>query len=375
MAAEVDDDQHARGPEPGSAPRGRRRVSRRTCRSSRRSSGGGAAPAASALPEVGALVGSAAFQRDAERANTHPPVLHAYDRWGNRIDEVEYDDAYHRIIAAAVGAGAHTSAWADPGAGANVDRAAAFFLFAQVEPGHACPVSMTHAAVPTLELAASGLRDEWMPRLLSRAYEPSLAPGKTSALVGMAMTEKQGGSDVRANTTRARAGRSRRRVGPRVPADRPQVVLQRADERRVPGARAGAGRAQLLLRAAGAARRVAERVPHPAPQGQARQPLERVERDRARRHERLARRRRGTRRRHDRADGHAHPPRLRHRHGGRHAAVGRRGGVARAAPQRVRVAPRRPARDGGGRRRPRARVRGRDAHGHAARPCLRRRRG
>jgi putative acyl-CoA dehydrogenase len=174
--------------------------------------------AASALPEIGALVGSAAFQRDAEHANTHPPVLHAHDRWGSRIDEVEYDDAYHRIIAAAVGAGAHTSAWADPGPGANVDRAAAFYLFAQVEPGHACPVSMTHAAVPTLELAASGLRDHWMPRLLSREYEQELggldtrpaAPGatrptkpKTSALVGMAMTEKQGGSDVRANTTRA----------------------------------------------------------------------------------------------------------------------------------------------------------------------------
>jgi putative acyl-CoA dehydrogenase len=179
-------------------------------------SDGGAA--ASGLHGVGALVGSAAFQRDAERANTHPPVLHAYDHWGNRVDEVEYDDAYHRIIAAAIGAGAHTSAWAQPGPGANVDRAAAFLLFAQVEPGHACPVSMTHAAVPVLELAASGLRDQWMPRLLSREYDPELGgasanppatgrrhatEAKHSALVGMAMTEKQGGSDVRANTTRA----------------------------------------------------------------------------------------------------------------------------------------------------------------------------
>jgi len=170
-------------------------------------SAGEAGAAASVLFDIGVLVGSAPFQRDAERANTHPPVLHAHDRWGNRVDEVEYDDAYHRIIAAAVGAGAHTSAWSDPGPGANVDRAAAFFLFAQVEPGHACPVSMTHAAVPTLELAASGLRDDWMPRLLSREYEPRLGGddvrGKRSALVGMAMTEKQGGSDVRANTTRA----------------------------------------------------------------------------------------------------------------------------------------------------------------------------
>ena len=164
----------------------------------------GIAAAASALHGVGRHVGTAAFQRDAERANTHAPVLHTHDRWGHRVDEVEYDDAYHRIMAAAIGAGAHTSAWADPGPGANVDRAAAFFLFAQVEPGHACPVSMTHAAAPTLELAASGLRDHWMPRLLRREYEPELGgPDKSSALVGMAMTEKQGGSDVRANTTRA----------------------------------------------------------------------------------------------------------------------------------------------------------------------------
>lgn len=166
----------------------------------------GAEASAEELARVGALVGSAAFQRDAERANTHPPVLHAFDRWGRRVDEVEYDDAYHRVIGAAVAAGAHTGAAAAPGPGANVDRAAAFLLFAQVEPGHACPVSMTHAAVPTLELAASGLRDEWMPLLLSRAYEPGLGGAgatKQSALVGMAMTEKQGGSDVRANTTRA----------------------------------------------------------------------------------------------------------------------------------------------------------------------------
>lgn len=160
-------------------------------------------PVAAHLDEIGRHVGSVAFQRDAERANTHAPVLHTHDRWGNRIDEVEYDDAYHRIMAAAIGAGAHTSASADPGPGANVERAAAFFLFAQVEPGHACPVSMTHAAVPTLELAAFGLRDDWMPRLLSRTYEPGLDGVKRSALVGMAMTEKQGGSDVRANTTRA----------------------------------------------------------------------------------------------------------------------------------------------------------------------------
>lgn len=160
-----------------------------------------------AIPElgrVGRLVGSASFQRDAELATLHEPQLHAFDRWGERIDEVEYDDGYHRIIAAAVAAGAHTSAWADPRPGANVARAAAFLLFAQIEPGHACPVSMTHAAVPALA-ASDDLAAEWMPRLLSRDYDGRLAAGKTSALFGMAMTEKQGGSDVRANTTRALA--------------------------------------------------------------------------------------------------------------------------------------------------------------------------
>ncbi|MGR2752857.1 acyl-CoA dehydrogenase family protein [Agromyces arachidis] len=162
--------------------------------------------AAPGLHEIGRLVGSASFQRDAELANVRPPVLRTHDRWGRRVDEVEYDDAYHRVIRSAVAAGAHTSAWAEPRPGANVDRAAAFLLFSQVEPGHACPVSMTHAAVPVLEQAAPGLRDAWLPRLLDRGYEPGLGGGdggKRSALVGMAMTEKQGGSDVRANTTRA----------------------------------------------------------------------------------------------------------------------------------------------------------------------------
>lgn len=157
-----------------------------------------------ALGDIGRLVGSEAFQRDAELANRHEPELHAFDRWGNRIDEVEYDDGYHRVIAAAVAAGAHTSAWADPRPGANVARAAAFLQFAQVEPGHACPVSMTHAAVPALA-ASERLSAEWMPRLLSREYDGRLLPAKTSALFGMAMTEKQGGSDVRANTSRALA--------------------------------------------------------------------------------------------------------------------------------------------------------------------------
>ncbi|MFE6995732.1 acyl-CoA dehydrogenase family protein [Microbacterium sp. NPDC057659] len=152
------------------------------------------------LHATGIRVGTADFQADARRANRNKPQLHTHDRWGNRIDEVEYDPSYHRVISAAVADGAHTSAFAEPHPGANVARAASFMLYAQIEPGHACPVSMTHSAAPVIaqhpEIAA-----EWMPRLLSRSYSPDLVPGKQGALFGMAMTEKQGGSDVRANTT------------------------------------------------------------------------------------------------------------------------------------------------------------------------------
>lgn len=159
--------------------------------------------ATSELTDIGELVGSAGFQHDAELANTVIPELKTFDRWGNRIDEVEYHPSYHRIISAAVAHGAHTSAWADPKPGANVARAAAFMLFSQVEPGHACPISMTHAVIPSLELQPD-VAALWTPRALSRSYTPELdAPGKASAIFGMSMTEKQGGSDVRANTTRA----------------------------------------------------------------------------------------------------------------------------------------------------------------------------
>ncbi|WP_338090891.1 acyl-CoA dehydrogenase family protein [Planosporangium thailandense] len=160
--------------------------------------------AADHLSEVGSLVGRADFQRDAELANTNPPVFSSHDRWGNRVDAVDFHPAYHRIIGAAVAHGAHTSCWADPRPGAHVARAATFMLFAQVEPGHACPMSMTHAVVPSLRLQPE-LADVWLPRVYSRAYDPELRDPATkpSAIFGMAMTEKQGGSDVRANTTHA----------------------------------------------------------------------------------------------------------------------------------------------------------------------------
>jgi putative acyl-CoA dehydrogenase len=154
------------------------------------------------LHDAGRLVGSPSFQRDATLANTHVPVAQPHDRWGFRLDEVEYDPSYHRILGAAIERGAHSSAWSDPRPGADVARAAMFMLFAQVEPGHACPVSMTHSAVASIR-DSPWIAADWLPRILSRQYEPRLLPNeeKSSALIGMAMTEKQGGSDVRAGTT------------------------------------------------------------------------------------------------------------------------------------------------------------------------------
>lgn len=156
------------------------------------------------LERIGGLVGSADFINDARLANEHGPELKTHDEWGNRIDAIEFHPAYHRIIGDALRSGAHSHAWAHPGPGANADRAARFMLFSQIEPGHACPVSMTHAVIPSLQ-ADPRLGDFWVPKATANDYDPRrIDPAeKTAVTFGMAMTEKQGGSDVRANTTRA----------------------------------------------------------------------------------------------------------------------------------------------------------------------------
>ena len=156
------------------------------------------------LERLGGLVGSAGFIDDARLANEHGPRLRTHDEWGNRIDDIEFHPSYHRIIGEALRSGAHSHAWANPGPGANVERAARFMLLSQIEPGHACPVSMTHAVVPSLH-ADRRLADFWLPKVTSLDYDPRrIDPAEKSAVTfGMAMTEKQGGSDIRANTTRA----------------------------------------------------------------------------------------------------------------------------------------------------------------------------
>ena len=164
----------------------------------------GASWAQDMVSELGRLAGTQEAIDWGFQANANPPQLHTHDRFGNRIDEVEFHPAWHRLMEVAVGHGLHALPWREPRAGAHAARAAAFYVWSQVEGGHGCPVSMTYAAVPALrkqpELAA-----RWEPLITSFDYDPGLRPvqGKRGVLVGMAMTEKQGGSDVRANTTRA----------------------------------------------------------------------------------------------------------------------------------------------------------------------------
>jgi putative acyl-CoA dehydrogenase len=161
--------------------------------------------AADRLRALGAVAGGEAIDWGVQ-ANAHPPVLRTHDRYGHRIDEVEYHPAYHRLMELAVGYGLHALPWREPRPGAHVARAALFTVLAQAEAGHGCPISMTYSAVPALRVEPE-LAAEWEPRLTSTHYDRRSAPSseKTGALCGMAMTEKQGGSDVRANTTRAQA--------------------------------------------------------------------------------------------------------------------------------------------------------------------------
>ena len=164
----------------------------------------GAAQAHTALLAFGAACGRAETIQWGFQANAFPPVLRTHDRYGHRIDEVDFHPAYHALLDLAVRHGVHGQPWRAPGPGAHVARAAHFYLMTQIEAGIECPLSMTYSAVPALR-ALPALAAEWEPRLTALEYDPRLRPAddKRGALCGMAMTEKQGGSDVRANQTRA----------------------------------------------------------------------------------------------------------------------------------------------------------------------------
>jgi putative acyl-CoA dehydrogenase len=152
---------------------------------------------------LGAVLGGEPLEW-ARLANEHPPILRTHDRFGNRIDEVEFHPAWHSLMRVSVEHGLHALPWREPREGAHVARAVLMLLALQAEPGHGCPISMTYAALPALR-STPQLAAEWEPLLTSLAYDPGLRPAheKAGALCGMAMTEKQGGSDVRANRTSA----------------------------------------------------------------------------------------------------------------------------------------------------------------------------
>src|SRR5437879_392297 len=155
------------------------------------------------VAELGALSGSRLALRWGELADRNQPILHPQDPNGHRVDEVEYDPAYHELMKAAIGHGLHAAPWADDRPGAHVVRAAKMSAWTP-EPGHVCPISMTYAVVPALRHNAE-LAAVYEPLLASREYDPELkVPAtKVGITAGMSMTEKQGGSDVRAGTTQA----------------------------------------------------------------------------------------------------------------------------------------------------------------------------
>jgi putative acyl-CoA dehydrogenase len=164
----------------------------------------GAGWAADEVRVLGRLAGSARAQEQGRQANEHPPVLRTHDRFGHRIDEVEFHPAWHELMTVAVRHGLHAAPWRDGRPGAHVARAAGFYVWSAADAGHGCPISMTYAIVPALRHAPD-LARRFEPLLAAQDYDFGLRPPQTKRglLAGMSMTEKQGGSDVRANTTRA----------------------------------------------------------------------------------------------------------------------------------------------------------------------------
>lgn len=170
----------------------------------------GAADAADNLTAFGRLTGSAAAGELGRLANEHAPRLRDFDAGGARLDRVEFHPAYHRLMGFSTSQGLHCSTWEHlgnggaPRPGAHVARCAGSYMAAQMEAGHCCPITMTHAAVAALRHEPA-LARSLLPRLLARSYDPRFVPWhkKQAITIGMGMTERQGGTDVRANTTTA----------------------------------------------------------------------------------------------------------------------------------------------------------------------------
>lgn len=156
------------------------------------------------LAAFGQLTGSAEAIKWGFQANKHKPDFRSHDRYGHRVDEIEFHPAYHKLMETAIVNGIHSLPWKDSRPGSNLHRAALFYMQSQVEAGHGCPVTMTFASIPTIRKQPD-VAAIWEPLITANRYDPRNVPftEKQGVTIGMAMTEKQGGSDVRANTTRA----------------------------------------------------------------------------------------------------------------------------------------------------------------------------
>jgi putative acyl-CoA dehydrogenase len=164
----------------------------------------GASWAEQELGGLGATLGKPEFIALGFTANRHPPELKSFDRFGHRLDEIEFHPAWHALLGIALDAGLHSSPWAKPQPGAHVARAAGTYMLTQIESGVYCPIAMTYGSVPTLRQTPK-VAEAWLPLVFGRRYDPRFMPAreKHSALIGMGMTENQGGSDLRTNVTRA----------------------------------------------------------------------------------------------------------------------------------------------------------------------------
>ncbi|MBN7770255.1 isovaleryl-CoA dehydrogenase [Marinobacter daepoensis] len=179
----------------------------------------GAGHACEDLSRFGTWAGKAETIELGQQANANKPTFRTHDRYGHRIDEVTFHPSYHELMRVALENGLHSTPWTAPGQGAHVARAAKYYMHSQVEAAHCCPVTMTFAAIPSLRNQPD-LAKVWSPKVLTNAYDSRNVPDseKTAVTIGMAMTEKQGGSDVRANTTRAHA------LGPEGPGQAYELV-------------------------------------------------------------------------------------------------------------------------------------------------------
>ena len=227
------------------------------------------------LAAFGKVAGASETFEKADLANRHAPEIKPFDRYGMRINQVEYHPSYHDLMAVAVENEVPSFAWNHPGPGSQVVHAALTYMFNQAEGGVLCPMAMTYAVVPPLRTTPS-LGDDWIPRLLSTSYDPRDIPvsEKAGATMGMFMTEKQGGSDVRANSTRAVAvgGTTGQGAEYRLTGHKFFCSAPMSDAFPDPGLHRG--RPVVFPGAALDARWGAQHPLHPTPQGKTRQPFQ-----------------------------------------------------------------------------------------------------